>query len=263
LCAKFALKLTTYDLELTTMLSYQHIYHAGNLADVHKHMALATVIERMMKPGKPITYIETHAGRGVYNLDSAESTKTGEAETGIRALYKKIPREHPYSKVIAEVRKEYGKSFYPGSPYIARELLTKSQLHLCELHPREFAELKKNVSGANLHFKNGYDAALAISPPKVRRGLVLVDPSYEVKSEYIDAANFALDIIEKWPQAVVMVWYPILDAGNHLKLLEMLDGGWKQEVMFKNSPRIRGSGLICANLRVETVKELEKIPLIF
>ena len=249
------------------MLSYQHIYHAGNLADVHKHMALAVVLERLMSAGKPLTYIETHAGRGLYNLNAPEAAKTAEAESGIKTLIRKLDKAHPYAKVIDKIKKECGRDYYPGSPYIARSLLAKSQLHLFELHPQEFAALKANISGVNLHNKNGYEGALKLCPPQARRGLVLIDPSFELKEEYMDAAVFIEMLKKRWPEAVVLLWYPLLDANNHIKMCENIKGAWKQEILFKDEAitpgRIRGSGLIGLNLRPETTKELEKIRAMF
>ena len=245
------------------MLSYQHIYHAGNLADVHKHMALAVVLERLMTANKPLTYIETHSGRGLYDLTSAEAIKTAESESGIMSLYKKIPPEHPYAKVLKQIQKERGASFYPGSPYIARSILAKSQLHLFELHPQEFAALKENIKGANLHKKDGYDGAFDLCPPNPRRGVILIDPSYELKDEYMDAAFFVESVRKKWPEAVILLWYPLLDANNHAEMTAYIKDAWKQEVTFKDSKRIRGSGLLAVNLRPETIKELEKIKELF
>ena len=245
------------------MLSYQHIYHAGNLADVHKHMALSVVLERLMTANKPLTYIETHAGRGLYDLSSKEAQKTKEAELGIKSLMPKMPKTHAFAKVQDATKKKYGKNFYAGSPYIARSILAKSQLHLFELHPQEFVALSQNISGVNLHNKNGYDGTLKLCPPKERRGLVLIDPSYEIKTEYEDATKFVFDLHKKWKEAVILLWYPILDAGHHAPMVESLEGCWMQEIMFKDTARIRGSGLIGVNLRAETVKELEKIPAVF
>lgn len=244
------------------MLSYQHIYHAGNAADVHKHMALSAILEKLMSAGKPLTYMETHAGRGVYDLTSMEAIKTSEADFGIKKLLSKIPKHHPYAKAIDRVRLEGGKDMYPGSPYIARTILERSQLHLFELHPKEFAELKANITGVNLHNKDGYDS-VAIMPPKERRGLILIDPSYEVKTEYMDASDYITQVQRRWPQAVILLWYPILEAGHHKKMIEELKGAWKQEILFNSGSRMLGSGLLAFNLRPETIKELEKIPAVF
>lgn len=230
---------------------------------MHKHMVLSTVLERLMTAGKPLTYMETHAGRGVYDLSSAEAAKTAEAESGIKKLLPKIPANHPYRKVLDRVKKEGGQDLYPGSPYVARALLSKSQLHLFELHPKEFAELKKNLNGVNVHNKNGYEGVLKLSPPKERRGVVLIDPSFEVKDEYLEAADFIHALQKRWPQAVVLLWYPILDAANHTQMCNELPNMWRQEIMFKNPKMMRGSGMLALNLRPETIKELEKIKEVF
>jgi 23S rRNA (adenine2030-N6)-methyltransferase len=226
-------------------------------------MALSTVLERLMQAGKPLTYMETHAGRGVYDLSAAEALKTNEAESGIKTLLPKIDKNHPFAKALARIKKEGGENLYPGSPFIARSILHKSQLHLFELHPKEFAELKANISGVNVHNKNGYEGVYDLAPPKERRGLVLIDPSYEIKEEYMEAADFVRALHQAWPEAVILLWYPILEAGHHKKMCELLKDFWQQEIIFKNPKRILGSGLIAVNLRAETIKELEKIKEIF
>ncbi|MEL6960479.1 MAG: 23S rRNA (adenine(2030)-N(6))-methyltransferase RlmJ, partial [Pseudomonadota bacterium] len=115
------------------MLSYQHLYHAGNLADVHKHSALAWMLNYLTRKDKPLSYLETHAGRGLYDLASDEASKTGEAAAGIGALGDRFSN-HPYGAVIAAVRAGNGASAYPGSPLIAAHLLrSDDQMHLAEL----------------------------------------------------------------------------------------------------------------------------------
>mgnify|MGYP000547123913 CR=1 FL=1 len=101
------------------MLSYQHIFHAGNLADVQKHALLAWALDYLTQKDKPLSYIETHAGRGVYDLTSAAAAKTGEAAAGIQALEAAFPADHPYARRLAETRAIYGEAAYPGSPLIA------------------------------------------------------------------------------------------------------------------------------------------------
>lgn len=101
------------------MLSYQHLYHAGNLADVHKHALLAWVLDYLTAKDKPLTYIESHAGRGLYDLSAPEAVKTGEAAQGIGRLEAQIDPEHPYRRILERVRLARGADAYPGSPMIA------------------------------------------------------------------------------------------------------------------------------------------------
>ena len=232
------------------MLSYQHAYHAGNPADLHKHIVLSELLALLTRKARPISYMETHAGRGLYDLKSAEAVKTGEAAEGIAKLT--LP-DCPYSRAIADIRARHGENAYPGSPMIAQALLRDTdRLHLMELHPQEFAALKHNCNADNtsIHKRDGREGVLAIAPPTPRKGLVLVDPSYEVKTEYAETAKFAMKLIAKWPEATILIWYPILPAKNHLDLLNGLKINlMKDEVSFKlkDGKGMTGSGLILIN----------------
>jgi 23S rRNA (adenine2030-N6)-methyltransferase len=254
------------------MLSYQHIYHAGCLADVHKHAALALVLTKMVDKPKALSYIETHAGRGVYDITCVEAEKTGEAKSGIIKFLadNKLPLQHPYLKTIAASKAAHGKNFYPGSAYIAKNILGENdQIVLMEMHPKEYAALKNNMRGTNIHThkRDGYAGALAISPPQPRRGIVFIDPSYEKKVEYEIMADYISKLNKKWPQAVILLWYPILNAGLHDSMCQKIKAlslpkFWQQEVSFNKTGRIgvmQGSGLICINTPFGIDSELEDI----
>ena len=238
------------------MLSYQHAYHAGNAADVHKHLILTMLLESLTRKPRPITYMETHAGRGLYDLASPEATKTGEADRGITALLAAgAIAAGPYAEVIGKVRQAHGATAYPGSPMIGAMLLRPGdQLHLMELHPREHAALKAVLKAPNIHVhkRDGFEGVLALSPPTPRRGLVLVDPSYEVKTDYAAASGFAAKLLAKWPQAVVMLWYPVLLAGLHeamVRKLTSIAGSLHHEVTVPPhwEKGMSGSGVIMLN----------------
>lgn len=197
------------------MLSYQHAYHAGNLADVHKHALMAALLDYMTRKDKPLSYMETHAGRGLYALDGAEAAKTGEAAAGIaRAEAERwFAPDHPYSRALAVVRKAHGRAAYPGSPLLAATLLRPvDSLQLCELHPQEFAALKAAMAahGGIFHQKDGLQMALAMCPPTPRRGVLLIDPSWEVKSDYETVPKLVGQLARKWNVGVIALWYPIL-----------------------------------------------------
>lgn len=232
------------------MLSYQHAYHAGNRADLHKHAGLARLIAALTAKPRPITYMETHAGRGLYDLASPEALKTGEAAEGI--LKASLP-PGPYAEALARVRAAHGPDAYPGSPMIARALLREGdRMHLMELHPAEHAALKRALRGPGVavHRRDGYEGVLALSPPVPRRGLVLVDPSYEVKAEYDAVPAFVGKLVAKWPEATMLVWYPILAEGRHARMSEALAtlGAQRHEVRFGEGRGMLGSGLIGVNL---------------
>ena len=252
------------------MLSYQHMYHAGCLADVHKHLCLSVILNKMAENNKAMSYIETHAGRGIYDLSSAEAKKTGEAEVGICKILaqKKLHSSHPYHRVIAQVRAQNNLNYYPGSPYIAKSFLrAQDTLHLMELHPKEFEFLKRNIKGKNItiHKCDGYSGALSALATKVNRGIVLIDPSYEIKSEYDQAADFIKNLHRQKPEISILLWYPILSTNLHYSMCKLLTHAklsnfWQQEVFFKTDDvkRAIGSGLIAVNLTTETTKELDK-----
>lgn len=239
------------------MLSYQHIYHAGNLADVHKHALLARMLDYLVQKDKPLSYIETHAGRGLYRLDAPEAQKTGEAEQGVARLAARFAADHPYLRRLAEVRARYGVQAYPGSPLIAALTLREGDvMHLAELHPRENAALREAMApwGAHVRAEDGFAMALAICPPTPRRGLLLVDPSYEVKADYEAIPKHLAAIHRKWNVGILALWYPILASGAHGPMLAALarafPDGLRHEVAFppaREGHRMTGSGMFVVN----------------
>jgi len=243
------------------MLSYQHSYHAGNPADLHKHLVLAGLLTLLTRKARGISYLETHAGRGLYDLGTPEALKTGEALEGIQALT--LP-DCPLATALAHTRTRHGSNAYPGSPLIAQTLLRpQDQLHLMELHPAEYRALRLNLRAENtaIHKRDGYEGVLALSPPKPRKGLVLVDPSYEVKTEYIQAAEFTRQLMAKWPEATVLLWYPLLPAARHVELIDNLKLPYfRHEVGFalKDGQGMTGSGLLLVNAPYGAEKAFKK-----
>jgi 23S rRNA (adenine2030-N6)-methyltransferase len=237
------------------MLSYQHAYHAGNLADVHKHAALAFVLDYLARKPKPLSYLETHAGRGLYDLAGPEAAKTGEAAGGIGRL--RPPAAHPYARVLAAARARFGAAAYPGSPLIAALLLRPvDRLALAELHPQEHAALRDTLVplGAQVVREDGLAFALARTPPVPRRGLLLADPSFEVKADYEAVPRGLLAVHRKWNVGTLMLWYPILDGAPHLAITravtQAVPAALISEVRFpppRPGHRMRGSGLIVIN----------------
>lgn len=239
------------------MLSYQHIYHAGNLADVHKHALLAWVLAYLTQKDKPLSYIETHAGRGLYDLGSVEAARTGEAAAGVARVEARFTPGHPYRQRLDEVRATWGPMAYPGSPLIAGLGLRQSdKLHLAELHPQEFRALGENLAlwEPHLQQRDGFDFALSITPPTPRRGLMLVDPSYEVKTDYDRIPPFLQAVARKWNVGVLMLWYPLLSAAPHAPMVRALAAAFPQglchEVRFppaREGHRMVGSGMFVVN----------------
>lgn len=239
------------------MLSYQHAYHAGNLADVQKHALLATALSYMTQKPKPLSYLETHSGRGLYHLGSMEAQKTGEAAQGIIAVDNWFPENHPYARAITSLRARLGTEAYPGSPLIAQALLRAGdQMHLAELHPQENAALKEAVGrGPKIYKQDGFEMAHAVCPPAPRRGLMLIDPSYEVKTDYDRIPGVIKALHRKWNVGVIALWYPILADGVHAGMLKKLEDAnfpkvLKHEVRFppvREGHRMIGSGMFILN----------------
>ncbi len=208
------------------MLSYQHAYHAGNLADVWKHALLAWMLARLADKPKALSYIETHAGRGLYRLDGPEAARTGEATAGILrpGVAGWFPSDHPYARALASVRERHGPSAYPGSPLIAAALLRPGDtLHLAELHPAERAALVVAMDRrATIHGQDGLSLALSLAPPTPRRGLMLFDPSWEVKADYDRMPTFIAQIHRRWNVGILALWYPVLPEARHRPMLDAL-----------------------------------------
>lgn len=239
------------------MLSYQHIYHAGNLADVHKHALLSVALAYMTRKDKPLSYLETHAGRGLYALDAPEAAKTGEAAAGIgRALAAGwFGPDHPYRRHLDAVRARFGAQAYPGSPLIAALALRPGdRMNLAELHPREHAALTEALEPwtMNCHREDGLAMALARTPPEPRRGLLLCDPSFEIKADYDRMPGFLAQIHRKWNVGVVMLWYPCLSQGQERPMVRALRAAFPQALSHELGfpPARPGHGMIGSGMFV-------------
>lgn len=207
------------------MLSYQHAFHAGNLADLHKHALLAWMLDYLTAKPKPLSYLETHSGRGLYDLSGPEAEKTGEARVGIgRALDEDwLSADHPLARALAPIRARHGDSAYPGSPLIARHFLRPGDnAHLAELHPTEHESLSRVAGFAHLHRQDGFAMAQALCPPTPRRGLLLIDPSYEIKTDYDLVPRQIALLHRKWNVGVIALWYPVLTDNRQAAMVGTL-----------------------------------------
>jgi len=237
------------------VLSYQHGYHAGNAADVHKHALLAFMLDYLTAKDKPLSYVETHAGRGLYDLASPEAVKTGEAAAGIARAEAFFDARHPYLRALAATRADHGSSAYPGSPLIAKALLRPGDtMHLAELHPGENAALSQVAGHAKVYRTDGPALAHSILPPTPRRGLLLIDPSYEVKADYAAMARLLPELHRIWNVGILMLWYPILADGRHRVMTRALStalpDGLRHEVGFapaRSGHGLTGSGVFIVN----------------
>ena len=212
------------------MLSYQHTYHAGNYADVIKHVTLTSLLNHMKSKDKPLLYLETHSGRGVYDLHDKHALKTGEARQGIELLWAnrhQLPAVFSsYIQRISDLNQSNVLRYYPGSPCLAINTLRSCDRMVCaELHPAEFAALQKLPHrGKRVLYRHsdGIAELKALLPPVERRALILIDPSYEVKSDYRQIPQAMKAAYSRFATGVYCVWYPIVDKQHHEQLLRGL-----------------------------------------
>ena len=200
-------------------MNYQHHYHAGNFADVFKHVLLTRVLVYLTQKDAPLRYIDTHAGAGLYDLGEEQAQRTGEWRGGIGRLQgaRLTPActelLAPYLALLGGARPDGSLAAYPGSPTLAQGLLrAKDRITLCELHPRVLLELRANL-GRDPRIKclalDAYVGINAFIPPKERRGLVLIDPPFEQTDEFDRLAQALIRAHSKWPTGVYMAWYPL------------------------------------------------------
>jgi 23S rRNA (adenine2030-N6)-methyltransferase len=200
------------------MLSYQHGFHAGNFADVHKHLLLVLLLQALNRKAKPWSYLETHGGRAQYDLHGEQAAKTGEFQQGIARLWRQpVPAAvAPYLELVESLNAQ-ALRHYPGSPLIAARLARRDdRISVMELHPAEADALRqafRQDSRVAVHHRDGYEGVLSLLPPKPNRGVVLIDPAYEVKSEYQQVARFVGKARARWPNGCFALWYPLLPAG--------------------------------------------------
>jgi 23S rRNA (adenine2030-N6)-methyltransferase len=206
-----------------TMLSYRHLFHAGNPADIFKHAVQVLIMQYLQKKEKPFVYLDTHASTGLYDLTSDMAQKNKEYSAGIGKIYLEtaLPQVlSPYMDCVKSVNAGGACTRYPGSVAIARHLLREQDRgHCFEFHPRDFAMLQQYLKGSRLkaYHQDGLAGLKALLPPKESRALVMIDPSYEVKTEYQSVIRTLKICIKKFPQGVYVIWYPLLSShDNHL-----------------------------------------------
>ena len=204
-------------------MNYRHGFHAGNHADVLKHVTVLAVCDALTTKPAPIFALDTHAGRGLYSLDGEQAQRTLEAEGGVSRLTHGLDSAiDRYLDAIAACRTMHGENAYPGSPWLLSHALgDEDRIAVCELNPEEAEALKLNMARDRrvvVHPRDGYAAMKALLPPKdgatrLNRGLVLIDPPYEAQLAEFDTALHALnDAATRWPQGVYALWYPIKQA---------------------------------------------------
>ncbi len=200
-------------------MNYRHHYHAGNFADVFKHVLLVSLVQAMRRKEKPLCYLETHAGLGFYDLQQEPAQKTLEHVTGIGKLWPELAHApssmRDYFHIIQSANPESSLSCYPGSPYFVSQLLgADDRMVLAELHPEDVLQLKQLFAKdkrISIHHMNGYHALKAFLPPKLTRGLVLIDPPFEQTDEFEQILAHLKIAVRRFIAGVYAVWFPIKD----------------------------------------------------
>jgi 23S rRNA (adenine2030-N6)-methyltransferase len=204
------------------MYSYRHGFHAGNHADVLKHTVLIAVVKHLTAKASAISVVDTHAGAGLYRLDDDFAGTSGEARDGIFKLREAVvsaPLLQDYVELVASFNRPGETRVYPGSPFVTQALLrqdVKDKLHLFEMHPTDSKALVAHVDQLEakkqvvVQRADGFESLKALLPPPSRRGLVLVDPSYEIKSDYAKVTSMLQDSLKRFATGVYMIWYPVI-----------------------------------------------------
>lgn len=199
------------------MLSYRHSFHAGNHADVLKHTVQSLIIESLKEKDKPFLYLDTHAGAGRYQLSGEHAERTGEYLEGIARIWaqESVPEElKTYLEAVSVLNPRGDLRFYPGSPLIAAHLLRDNdKLNISELHPSDFPLLRNEFSRDNrarVVREDGYQQLKSQLPPLSRRGFVLIDPPYELKSDYQAVVKGIQEGHRRFATGTYAVWYPVV-----------------------------------------------------
>lgn len=259
-------------------MNYRHIYHAGNFADVFKHLIIARIIEYLKKKDHAFRVIDTHAGTGIYDLSADEAQKTGEWIDGIgRILSKPIDRQieplvNPWLDVVFALNGSKEKlTRYPGSPVLIRKLLRKQdRLTAIELHEADYKKLAGNFTGdyqARIIHLDGYLALGAHVPPKEKRGLILVDPPFEKTDEFERLVEGLIKAYKRFPGGIYALWYPVKHYNELNWFMNELKGTGiakilRLELRIKQrsqTPGLDGCGMIIVNPPYVLPKEMKQL----
>lgn len=232
-------------------MHYRHAYHAGNFADVFKHVLLCGLLNALNRKDKPWCYVDTHAGAGSYDLSSGAADRTAEWKDGIGRLAGLEKAPEPLATYLGIVKREGRR--YPGSPLIAQALMRPGdRLVLCEKVPEVCAELKSRLH-AEIHPRDGYEAH-SLLPPKEKRGLVLIDPPFEARDEFGRCADFLQRAQQRFANGLYAVWYPLKnrhEAQRFLRRCERDSAAPLLNIEFDNGApgegQMRSCGLLLIN----------------
>ncbi|MBI0006686.1 MULTISPECIES: 23S rRNA (adenine(2030)-N(6))-methyltransferase RlmJ [Gilliamella] len=244
------------------MLSYRHSYHAGNHADVLKHIVLTLCINSLKEKEKPFLYLDTHSGAGRYLLQSEHSEKTGEYLSGINLIWQQSETPellNTYLSVLKRYNPFDNLKYYLGSPLIAKQLLREQdKINLTELHPTDYPLLRQEFSKdkrARVLREDGFSQLKSKLPPESRRGIVLIDPSYEIKDDYQKIPKALLEAYKRFATGIYLIWYPVVSRTQTQKMIdEIVNLGIKKISQFEfaikpdnNQKGMTASGMIVIN----------------
>jgi 23S rRNA (adenine2030-N6)-methyltransferase len=241
-------------------VNYRHAFHAGNFADVHKHVVLLALLERLKQKPKPLLYLDTHAGRGSYDLRAEDATRSGEWREGIARLAGRPVQSADLLRYLQATHAAGATpARYPGSPLLALGALREGdRAVLIEQQPAEAQSLKQATSGKRavaIVCGDGYAALKTYLPPRENRGLVLIDPPYEADTEFADAERALRLGLSRWSNGVFALWYPIKAGAQSQRLHAALQASGLRKLLRleltvrpADSPiGLNGSGLVIAN----------------
>ena len=242
-------------------MNYRHAFHAGNHCDVLKHAALTLALGRLVAKDKPVSVLDTHAGRGLYDFDSEAAARSGEHLGGIGRIFEDSDAPAALAAYFEAIRRQNpfgGLRWYPGSPTIVREALRPGDsAKLCELHPEERRALATAMEGdrrVRIFDRDGYQAVRAFLPPPERRGLVLIDPPFEKPGEYGRLADAVRDGVRRWASGVFMIWRPVKDRAGYDGFLATTSELGPEKTLTAelsvappNPDKLTGSGLFIVN----------------
>ena len=240
-------------------MNYRHIYHAGNFADVMKHLAVALIIDYLKRKDTPFCVIDAHGGIGAYNLHSEQAMKTREWEGGIGRFQGAEDLPEDFRLYYGLVEADVARNIYPGSPLlIAKMLRGQERLIANELHPGDYKTLERTVSGypgVRVTNLDAYECIRANIPPKEKRGLVLIDPPFEKTDEFQTLGKQMEEWKKRFPTGIFMIWYPIkahlaVDELKRAAISLGLHRTWCVETLLhprRQEGTFNGSGLIVFN----------------
>ncbi|MDD3528697.1 MAG: 23S rRNA (adenine(2030)-N(6))-methyltransferase RlmJ [Gallionellaceae bacterium] len=257
------------------MLSYRHAFHAGNHADVVKHCLLVAMLRYLNRKDKPWWYVDSHAGAGIYDLDADYARKNAEFEAGIGRLWARndLPEMlADYVGLVRDLNPDGRLRLYPGSPWLASRIMRPGdQLRLFELHSTDAQLLRRTFAenrGVRVEAVDGFIGLKSVLPPQPRRGLVLIDPSYEVKDDYRRVPAAMNEGLERFATGTYAVWYPMLQRPEPAQMVERLKRlpvkSWLHVGLAVQAPAadgfgMHGSGLFVVNPPWQLAERMQTI----